>query len=154
MRITKIIPPVLGLAFVAVFIYFIAIKNNDKNIEPANSPSQNQAEKTTLQTLTNDEGGVTVEVTPINLEPGKPAQFEINFTTHQGDLNFDLLKQAVLTDGKNKQYSPATWDGGNGGHHLTGTLIFSALPAETKNIKLIIKDVYGVPERIFEWSLQ
>lgn len=133
---------ILAVAGIAI-AYFLLPKNNENKIQTA-SPQQ---------TTENKEAGVSVEVTPIDFAPAEPIKFQIAFTTHQGDLNFGLTKQAILYDGQNRQYLPISWDGGSGGHHLEGILIFPALTEETKNIKLIIKGVYDVPERIFEWNL-
>ncbi len=47
-----------------------------------------------------------------------------------------------------------SWDGpAPGGHHASGTLSFPGLGAETRSFRLVLKDLYGVPERIFEWQL-
>ncbi len=107
-----------------------------------------------LETKINEGGGVVIEVTPTSSKSDKQTEFEVKFTTHQDSLDFDLIKQAVLIDDKNNQYFPAGWTGGQGGHHLTGTLLFPALPAETKKIKLVIKDIYGIAQRLFEWDLK
>ena len=87
-----------------------------------------------MQPQINEEGGVSAEVAPTGFELSNP-QFKITFTAHQGDLNFDLTKNAVLIDDKNNQYKPISWTGGSGGHHLAGQLIF---PAIAKNIKITI----------------
>ena len=79
--------------------------------------------------------------------------------THAVDLDgFDLKQLAVLrVDGREIQ--PAGWDAPKGGHHRSGTLSFPAtgsdgrplITADTRSIELLIRDVAGVPERVFVW---
>lgn len=106
-----------------------------------------------LQPQANDEAGVSVEVSADKFDLINPS-FKITFTTHQGDLNFDITKISVLIDDQGRQYSPLNWDGGSGGHHLAGNLIFPAIDKNTKTIKLILKDIYGIEEREFLWNLE
>lgn len=106
-----------------------------------------------LEPQINDEAGVSIEAAPIEFSAAGPVKFNIIFTTHQGDLGFDLLKQAALFDNQGREYAPQSWDGGSGGHHLQGALIFPALPAATTKMRLVIKNIYGVAKRAFEWRL-
>lgn len=147
--------------FLLVVIGFFAYKyiKNYKN-EPAEMyPDQRSSDapntsELNLETKINQENGLIIEATPKNFKPSQQVQFEIALTTHQGDLDFDLTKQAILIDDGNRQYLPFSWDGGNGGHHLSGTLIFPAIPENTGQIKLVIRDVYGGKERQFLWELK
>lgn len=111
------------------------------------------AEKISLAVQTNAEGGLTINVTPLSFESGGPVRFDISFNTHQGDLNFDLMKQSLLTDDKGREHRPVEWKGESGGHHLTGELVFPSLDKSVKNVKLVVSGVYDVKERIFEWAL-
>jgi hypothetical protein len=98
--------------------------------------------------------GVSVEVEPIDFSLGMPVGFEISLNTHSGALDTDLAATAVLVDDKGTAYQPTGWDGSPpGGHHRSGTLFFPALGAETQSIKLTLKGINGVPERVFEWPL-
>lgn len=77
-----------------------------------------------------------------------------SINTHQGSLDFDLTKISHLEDHKGNMYQPLSWGGSSpGGHHRSGTLSFPRLTEKTKFIKLIIKNVYNVPERVFKWKL-
>ena len=138
----KIIFLIIILAVIGASAYFALFNKsgNDKNA-------------IALQPQINEEGGVSAEVAPTGFELSNP-QFKITFTAHQGDLNFDLTKNAVLIDDKNNQYKPISWTGGSGGHHLAGQLIFPAIAKNIKTIELVIKDVYGVKERKFFWDLK
>jgi hypothetical protein len=53
-----------------------------------------------LQTLTNNENMVTIDVTPVDFEFGNEAVFDISLNTHQGDLGYwhgMALRQAGTT---------------------------------------------------------
>lgn len=107
-----------------------------------------------FKSQTNNEGGISVEVTPIDFSDNKPVQFEISLNTHQGDLDFDLTKISALIDNNSQEYPPLEWQGGQGGHHLSGILTFPPVKKGTQTIKLILKDIYGVKERVFSWDLK
>jgi hypothetical protein len=103
----------------------------------------------------NSEKRLSVEVKPVDFTLGKPARFEITLNTHGGSLDFDLTKISVLEDDQGKTYKATGWDGPPpGGHHRSGTLAFPALGPGTKTIKLTLKGIYDVPERVFEWPLR
>ncbi len=40
-----------------------------------------------------------------------------------------------------------------GGHHREGKIKFAALTTSTKSVTLIVKNIAGVPERVFNWGL-
>lgn len=105
-----------------------------------------------LQKQSAEETDVTVEVTPVMFSSAG-VDFTIRFTTHSVDLDFNLLEKAELQGNKVKTLQPISWDGGKGGHHLFGNLKFPSFNEKTSSMKLIIKDVAGVPKRIFEWKL-
>ncbi len=108
-----------------------------------------------LDSQKNAARGVAVEVEPIDFVLGEPARFEITMNTHAGSLDTDLATNAALVDDKGTAYQPTKWEGSPpGGHHRTGTLVFPALGADTQSIKLTLKGISGVPERVFEWPLE
>lgn len=151
-------------AVIILFVSFLGIRSLTQNKAAQNSETQSIAannqqatdlnQKTSLQTKSNDGGGLSIEATPIDFSFGKPIQFEIVFDTHQGDLDFDLTRQSVLIDDFGNTYLPLEWQGGSGGHHLSGTLTFPLQKEGIKQFKLIIKNVYEVSERVFEWDLK
>lgn len=151
---------IIGGSLIVLFISFFLIKNNPNEKSVANASSSikkteiDSSPKTIfLPPLTNNDGGLAIEVTPINFSFTQPV-FAIALNTHQGSLDFDLISQAILLDDQGNQYLPLNWAGGQGGHHLSGTLTFPPLAKTTKKIKLIINDVYDISERIFEWNLE
>jgi hypothetical protein len=68
-----------------------------------------------------------------------------------------LLKESLKEEwrtGIQESAPPQTWEGGRGGHHLSGNLIFPTVSQDARSIKLIIKDIYGVSQREFLWALK
>ncbi len=108
-----------------------------------------------LAAKTSKENKLTVKVKPVDLAFGKPVSFSVTMNTHTGSLDFDMTAISVLEDDRGNAFQATAWEGAaSGGHHRSGTLFFPALGAGTKSIKLTLKDMYGVPERVFEWTLQ
>jgi YHS domain-containing protein len=108
----------------------------------------------TLKAKTDDQKRVKVKVTPQDIRFDEPIQFKIVFDTHSVDLSFDPTAISTLELDNNFVLRPEKWDGaGPGGHHRSGTLIFSSISKETKSLKLILRNIAGVPERTFLWNL-
>jgi len=138
---------IFSVVAIASAFVFVALK-------PAEQDSVGKGHIRDLPVVMNDENRVTIEVKPINIQVTEPLHFEIAINTHQGDLSFDLIEVSLLEDDRGNVVKPICWEGAPpGGHHRSGTLIFPAIGDQTKRIKLILKDVYDVPERIFEWEL-
>ncbi len=136
----KILLPIL-----AVLVAIILLRN-----KPAAGPSP-----VPFETKQNTEANVEISVTPQTLTPGKQATFQISFTTHSVDLNFDVAGSAELVDEKNNILGKAVWDGTPpGGHHRSGALTFSApLPKQIKSVTLTLADISGIATRTFEWKV-
>lgn len=78
-----------------------------------------------LETKTDSQNLVTVEVTPLSLRTGQPPKFEISFNTHSVELDFSVENLTVLIDSKGTRLERPQWDGSPpGGHHRSGTLTF------------------------------
>lgn len=110
-----------------------------------------ETEKLFLTSKINDEGGLSIEIRPLDFAFNKELRLEVLLDTHQGNLDFDLTKKTVLIDDQGNQYLPLEWQGEIGGHHLSGMLIFPSISPETTKIELKIFNVYGVKERKFSW---
>jgi hypothetical protein len=141
-----IIVAVLLLAF-GVFVY---TRSQPKENKPLNTPSQ-----TALSVQTNSEGTVTVDATPVEVSgAAKSWKFKIALNTHSDELTQDLTQTVTMADDKGNLYNPISWEGSPpGGHHREGTLLFQPITPRPKNISLIIKNIGGVPERKFNWTL-
>jgi hypothetical protein len=111
-------------------------------------------------TLSTQQGAITVEVTPLNLDSvSDTLDFHVAMNTHSVEMSMDLATLATLTTDTGISVDATLWDAPRGGHHVEGTLIFPAtkdgkpfLEGATK-IKLTIINV-DTPSRIFEWDLK
>lgn len=128
--------------FLSIFYILVSALNKSTDQQKQLEPQTNQA------------GGLNITAMTINTSGRQNATFELVFDTHEGDLVFDFTSQAVLIVNSNREYQPISWDGGSGGHHLSGKLTFPPLPKAAKTMKLVIKDFSGVKERIFSWQLK
>jgi hypothetical protein len=100
-------------------------------------------------TVVGSEAGVTFTVRSVEYDDA--IGFQMKIDTHQGDLSFDLTEVSTLQVGGNV-YEPLTWAGSPpGGHHRTGELVFPK-PSEQGPIRLVIRDVYSVSERVFDFG--
>ena len=113
----------------------------------------NKAEPVTqipdLEPQKNNDGQVTVTVTPLKSASAGILEFEITLNTHSVELNEDLIKAAVLI-ADDKNYTPTAWDGDPpGGHHREGILRFASISPQPESITLKIRNVGGVAERDF-----
>lgn len=108
-----------------------------------------------LAAKANEAKGVSIKVEPMAFAFGKPVRFRIYLNTHSGSLDVDLTKDAVLADDTGTVYRATGWEGSPpGGHHRNGVLSFPEVGAQAQSLKLTIKDVSGVPERVFQWTLR
>jgi len=100
----------------------------------------------------NDAGRVVVDVTPLTLS-GDIWEFGMALNTHSVNLDFDVTKVSVLRCDQGQEYTPTVWEGpGPGGHHRSGVLKFAALDHPTSFVEIVIRNVAGVPERVFHWD--
>lgn len=99
-------------------------------------------------------GGVTVEATLLTDRTDSTA-IRVALNTHSVNLdavNFDTM--ASLRDDRGKTYTLQGVEGASGsGHHRQAVLRFARADAGAKTVELIVKDVAGVKERAFRWSV-
>lgn len=117
-----------------------------------NQISKEQVQQKTFTKQSDDQGEVIVEVTPISLDAGKEVKFRVALDTHSVELAYDLMKTSKLVDDKGQSLVPFSWNGGSGGHHLNGELVFPSLATETKSAQLVIANISGFDRR-FIWNL-
>lgn len=107
------------------------------------------------ETKTDDQAGVVVAVTPQDLTEGSSEwKFNITMNTHSVELGHDLTKSAVLIDDRGVEHFPLRWEGSSGGHHREGVLVFNAVDPASSYVELKFKNIGGVPERSFKWSIK
>lgn len=145
------------LVTLAVLSLVLAACGAARTTLPAATPSAPTAP--TGATQTSEGGDVTVSATWAGASSGPV--FTVALDTHSVDLDaIDLTALATL-NANGIQVRPTIWDAAAGGHHRTGVLTFPTTTAdgravigpETEMIELIIRDVAGVPERTFRWTV-
>lgn len=126
------------------------------------SPGSGAAESASSseQTLSDEQGEVTIKVTPLNLDgSAETLEFDVVMDTHSVDLGMDLATLATLTTDTGVIVQATTWDAPRGGHHVEGKLIFPAakdgktILDDTSRLTLTITNV-DAPSRVFEWELE
>lgn len=141
---------IIGIAVVvAVFLIVNSMFQNENSIQDANGKASDLQKN--FESQTNSEGAVIVTVLPKTVsESGW--EFEITLDTHSGVLDADIVAAAVVVDDAGKEYAPLAWEGDSpGGHHREGILKFEALAQKPETIKLVIRGIGGINERIFIW---
>ena len=99
-------------------------------------------------------GGVTAKVTYLNPTSADDPRFQIVLDTHAVNLDaYELKTIVVLRDELGKSYGPTAVEDKGGGHHRETFVSFRKLSPGTKRMELVIKDIAGVKERTFVWSL-
>lgn len=142
---------VLTLAFFGAFLFFyrgILVKQKSSIIN-----KENQQNKQTWETKTEEQASVTLVVTPIDLsQNSKEWKFDVGMNTHSVELDQDMGKVTVLVDDQGKEYKPISWEGPAGGHHREGVLTFNQVTPIPKSIMLKISGIGNVV-RTFTWQL-
>ncbi len=117
------------------------------------------AQDTIWETVVDEQGAVTVAVTPENLSlAAETLAFEVVMDTHSVDLSMDLATLAALTTDNGRSVTATLWDAVPGGHHVSGVLTFpavvegTAVLAEATQLTLTVTDV-DAPSRTFTWTL-
>ncbi len=117
--------------------------------------AKSYAAGTTDATQTISGGGVTVAVTYVNPRNNESPRFQVALNTHSVGLDsYDFKTLALLRDGTGKTYSPTKVENKGGGHHREVTLTFPKKSPDAKWIEIVIKDLAGVKERTFRWTLE
>lgn len=141
-------------AFVGGFLALFLSGPKEQTTPIINQVNQQTSAKPDLETKTDKQASVTVTVAPVNIFPqSKELRFNVLMDTHSVELDQDMAKISVLIDGQGKEYKPVRWEGAEaGGHHREGVLIFTSIVPYPQNLKLVIKNIAGVP-RSFLWTL-
>lgn len=100
-------------------------------------------------------GGVTVDVTFLKDRGDGPA-FKVVSDTHSVNLDGYRFEEIVrLRDGKGGELAPTAVEGATGsGHHREATVRFAWPDPKPRTLELVVKGVAGVPERLFQWTLE
>ena len=120
----------------------------------AKTQPQTSSAKIVFETLSDTQGAVTVDITPLVLSSDSQEwKFDVSLSTHSVELNQDMTKVSVMVDDSGREYKPVRWDGADsGGHHREGVLIFRSIVPTPKSIELKIVNI-DAPERSFVWNI-
>ena len=110
----------------------------------------------TLEPHESSERGVSVTVTPLNVEPASHVwEFRVSLETHAEDLVDDLVATSALVDERGAKRHAIAWKGpGPGGHHRAGVLSFEAIRPMPEMIELLIWRPNEAAPRAFRWRLR
>lgn len=149
-----IIIPVVALA--VYFYYFGVYRPKYPNYQGNQQVEESPTATKQWETKNDAEVPVAITITPIEFgRDAKQWRFIVVFDTHSGSLDQDPTKVILLEDDSGNIYQPIAWEGpGPGGHHREGVLLFTAPNPAPPSVALRIKDVGGIPERSFTWSLK
>lgn len=146
------------MALVIVVVVIVAV--NGKSAASGTEQDNASTTQTGGVTQTSEGGQVTVAATWQGPRAGPV--FRVALDTHSVDLGgYDLRQLAVLRTDQGREVRPSGWDAPISSHHREGTLTFPATGSDgqplirpsTRTIELISRDVAGVPERTFRWTL-
>jgi hypothetical protein len=108
----------------------------------------------TLPSREDNQGQVTVTVTPLTNSNAEGWRFDVQLNTHVAPLTQDMTAVSVLSDGRDHDEKPLSWQGDPpGGHHRKGVLTFKPFSSAPETLTLKIRQVGSVPERTFTWKL-
>ena len=115
---------------------------------------QSAAEAQSEATQSVPGGGVAVDVRFLR-ECGDGPTFKVVLDTHSVNLDFYRFEEIVrLRDGRGGELAPTAVEGAEGsGHHREATVRFAWPEPKPKTLELAVKGVAGVPERVFQWTL-
>jgi hypothetical protein len=124
--------------------------NSEISLVPRTSSAATSVPQNNPLTQENSEGGVTVSVTPLQIDPGASEyKFEVATNTHTVDMaSFDPASQIMIQDAQGNLISSTTLERAGSGHHQSMTIFFPNVP---KPWKLIVRNLSGVPLREFVW---
>ena len=100
-------------------------------------------------------GGVTVTATLLN-KSGDDATFQVALDTHSVNLDVYKFEEIVrLRDDQGRETPPRLVENvQGGGHHRRATVRFTRPEPKLKKLELVVNGVAGVPERLFQWTIE
>jgi|SRR3989344_8097113 len=145
----------VGAAIVSLGYFFLMANRDVKDRTAENADQKPEVTQGGFETKIDERGQVSVTVVPRTLRGAQQWEFDVVFDTHSVNLDHDLMQIAELADDKGNAYMPLLWEGaGPGGHHREGVLVFEAVEPVPSFVELKIKNVGGISERSFQWSMK
>lgn len=101
------------------------------------------------------QGGVSVIVTLASPPAaGAPLKVTVRLDTHSVALDGIKFEEAVVLRGSDgTDVAPTVDRVGGGGHHREAALSFPSLPKAVREVRIAVRNVGGVAERSFAWSV-
>lgn len=104
-----------------------------------------------------DQGAVKVSATYLMPKEGEGnnVSFQLTLDTHSVNLSeYDLEKISFIQFDEKEPVAGGVWDFTGSGHHFKGIITFNRqTPPGTQKVRLLIRGVANVKERVLEWSL-
>ncbi len=106
---------------------------------------------------TDRSGPVAVSLTPVPPgATGEPLKIKVVLDTHSVNLDEIQLESVVLVRSGSGPVAPLRVESATGsGHHREAVVVYpaSVVADEATVLEVVVKDVGGVPERLFQWDL-
>jgi hypothetical protein len=104
-----------------------------------------------------NKGAVNISATYLTpkQENDNESTFRLTLNTHSVDLGkYDFEKVSFVQFDNHEATNDGVWKFSGSSHHFKGTITFKQpVPEGTKTLRLLIKGVDEVDERVFEWEL-
>ncbi len=104
-----------------------------------------------------DQGAVKVSATYLmpKEEEGHNVSFQLTLDTHSVNLSeYDLEKISFIQFDEKEPVAGGVWASTGSGHHFKGIITFNRqIPSGTQKIRLLIRGMDNVKERVLEWLL-
>lgn len=126
--------------------------NTNSDIVRATSSGTKNNNASALGTKTDEQGSMTVAVTPKENADGS-WDFDVVIDNHVSDVTQDMVAESSLVSSSGAVLTPTTWNGDPpGGHHRKGTLRFAKLSGNLADYTLVLRNLGGIAERRFSWT--
>lgn len=102
------------------------------------------------------QGQVAVTVTVIEAPAtGSPVKVKVSLDTHSVSLDGIKFEEVVALGGPDgAAIAPTAVEQAKGaGHHREAVLAFPPLPADAREVRIAVRNVGGIGERTFAWTL-
>ena len=107
-------------------------------------------------TRNDNQGNVMIAATYQGAEQKDgPVSIKLALNTHMVDLSqYDIQRLSYLQFDDQTPIQAAKWVQSGEGHHIRGTLTFAGSAGKSvKKLRLILKGIGGIDQRVFEWQL-
>lgn len=149
-----------GALLIVLFFSFkgwAANKQKEYSDNPINRSNPNTSNSAGNQdsslTQINGDQASGIEVTAVYEKDKSQDQlfFKLYFNTHAADYSgYDFQSNIIIRDSQGKEYKALNISKEGVGHHQSIEITF---PFLSSSFKLVVKNLAGVPERVFNWQI-